>query len=464
MYPSSGFQKNLRIPETGANFSLNIFLNKLNLINILDPTEYDDSCNKQLLKKYDACEETRGKVSFIPLDFLQTFLLSKNYIKEPFQAENKIELKKKYISFFNEMNLFDNNFFLNNKYKNIPIVFFRKEYLSASLSKSIDAALIEEETDENEFNFLNLTKILYKSYKLCNIDKSDQNEWLHKNDLIKLISIKILSLKESVKNDVCFLPFLYLKNPLYNIDYTYSDILNSFDFKSFETSKRYIIFIILYKSHFTAVIIDKEVETNNGKKKVAMFFNSCGYNPNNFNYNKNYWFIDNSSKIHNFKSLNTKYDNNNNYYMPIESLCLILKDKLNITNFIFNTFCIQNFGSECGMFSSMFLFFFLEMINNKKNIDTLSYKYLYFNMLNLGFDLTYGMLRGLLFFTTEDVDLNGITVNLYNNSPYIYSIKNKKFKEYIKIYYKNLLNFEKIHQKINIQFETFLNKYKTILK
>lgn len=469
MYPSTCFQKNLRIPETGVNFSLNLFLNKLKLINILKPEEYDNSCNLHLLMKYDKSKETLGKISFLPLEFLELYLINKEYIKQPLQITDQIELKKQYIKIFIDLKLFNEKFFRETLYKNIPLYYFRKQYLSADLSKTIDVSLIddieEEEEEEKTINYLNLTNILYKTFKIKDVKIKNQNEWLHKNDLINLIIPKILSLKDNIKDSVCFLPFLYLKNPLYNIDYTYSDIINSINLQDFDFSKRYIIFIILYKSHFTSVIIDNNLETkNNGKKKVAFFFNSCGYNPNNFNYNKNYWFIDNSSKINNFKMLNIKYNNKNNNYMPIEALTLILKDKFAISNFVFNTYSIQNFDSECGIYSSMFLFFFLDMINNKKNIDILSYKYLYFNMINLGFDLTYSMIRGLLFFTHEDTVLNNINDNIYKKSPFIYEIKNKKFKDYLKIYYKNLLNFEKIYNDIKIDIKNILLKYKTFIK
>lgn len=462
MYPSSCFQKNLRIPESGANFSLNIFLNKIKLINFLDPVNFDNSCNIPLLNKYDTCNETRGKLSFLPLDFLESYLVSKKYINKPFESKNKLELKKKYLKFFGDLNLFNKAFFTNTLYKNIPLICFRKHYLSSSLSKTVDVALID---DSEENNFLDITNIIHKTYKLDDINKRNQNEWLHKNDLLRILFPKLLSLKEEIKDNICFLPFLFLKNPLYNLDYTYSDIVNSINLNDFDLSKRYIIFIILYKAHFTSVIIDNQLEIkNNGRKKVALFFNSCGYNPNYFNYNKNYWFIDNSSKINNFKILNTKYDNHNNSYMPIEALCLILKDKFNITNFIFNTYCIQNFDSECGIYSSMFLYFFLDMVNQKKNIDILSYKYLYFNMLNLGFDLTYSMIRGLLFFTYEDIELNNLNENIYKDSPYVYPIKNKKFKEYLKIYYTNLLNFEKIFRNIKQNISLIESKYNNILK
>lgn len=72
------------------------------------------------------------------------------------------------------------------------------------------------------------------------------------------------------------------------------------------------------------------------------------------------------------------------------------------------------------------------------DISILDLKYIYFNSLTLGNDLIYGLIRGLLFFTNEDIDLNNIDEKIYQNSPEIYNIKNRKFIQYNKLYLKNL--------------------------
>lgn len=407
------------------------------------PSDYSTSCSI-LIKKYDKCNETRGKISFLPIDFLEKYLITNNIIdKRPTNIENKIQLKQYYISILNELNVFTKDFFETQTYMGIPIKYFRKPFLSSNLSKAIDFCKINTNTED----YLNDT-VLFNTIDPNTIIQRNENEWLSKIDLSNILYTKLFFLNKEQQDQVYFIPLIYLKNPLFNVDFTYSDILNSYKWDSIPKNKRFIIFIILYRSHFSSVIIDLKVTIKNQKKKIAYFFNSCGYEPDMFSYNKNFWFIDSVYKIINHKNLKKNTEKTTTQYIPIEALTKILYDKFNITNFVFNTFCIQYFDSECGIFSSMFLFFFLNMFYYKNNnINVLDVKYVYFNLLSLGNDLMYGIIRGLLFFTREDIKINNISENIYFASPLIYKIKNKKFNQYMKLYEKNIkFIFKKLTQ------------------
>lgn len=431
-YHSVGYAQNLRFPESGLNFAVNIFLNKLGIIDLFKPSDYDTSCSI-LVKKYDNCDITRNRISFLPIDFLEQYLINNKIISQKPNIYNKLELKQYYINIFIKLNIFNKNFFEKETYLGIPLKFFRKPFLSSNLSKAIDFCKIK--IDSNDF--LNDT-VLFNTIDPNTIIQRNENEWLSKIDLSNIILTKLFTLNDNQRNQIFFIPLIYLKNPLFNINFTYSDILNSYNWDSIPKNKRFIIFIILYRSHFSSVIVDLNVEIKKEKKKIAYFFNSCGYDPHMFAFNKDYWFIDSVYKIINHKHYKmTK--NTSTSYIPIEALTKILYDKFHVTNFVFNTFCIQYFDSECGIFSSMFLFFFLNIFYYKNNnINVLDIKYVYFNLLSLGNDLIYGIVRGLLFFTKEDLNLNNITENIYLSSPYIFEIKNKKFNQYKKLYLKNL--------------------------
>lgn len=435
MYPSTKFSQNLRFPETGLNFAMNIFFNKSGIITLFDPNNYKTSANIELLKRIDPCKETVGKVSFIPLDFLETYLINNKIIDSAKKINNKLELKKYYLEIFKKLNIFNKKFFDNETYKDIPLKYFRKPYLNSELTKAIDFCKIN--TEDGPAKDLNDTN-LFTTINPNNIIERNENEWLSKSDLTNILLSKIFSLKKFQQDQIWFIPLIYLKNTIYNLNFTYSDILNSYNWNEIPKNRRFIIFLILYRSHFSSVIIDQNVLVNKERKKIAYFFNSCGYDPNYFNYNHDFWFIDGVYKIINHKKLKTKKEYSQQS-IPIEALCLILKNKLNVTNFVFNIFCIQYFDSECGIFSSMFLFFFLNMFYYKNNdISILDLKYIYFNSLTLGNDLIYGLIRGLLFFTKEDIDFNNIYENIYHNSADIYNIKNRKFMQYNKLYLKNL--------------------------
>lgn len=458
MYPSTSFQKNLHIPETSINFSLNIFLNKLNILNFLYPSTFDNSCNKELLNSIDKCDETRAQISFLPLDFI-SITLDKYHIKKPIKKYTTLlEKKKDYLELLIKNVTLDKAFYEHEVYKSIPVKYFRKPYLNSLLTKTMDQCRLIEENPFIINNELNI-----KMVDPDDIIIRNENEWLSKYDLCNVIQPKIFALAPKIQQLVCFKPVLYLKNAMFNRLLTYSHMISDNEWITYnKNSVRFILLFILYKSHFTAVIIDKDVKTkNNRKSKFAYFFNSCGYNPNKFEKNKDYWFIDNTAKILNHEVVYESYDNDNNYNVPIEALTDIFKNKFGITNFVFNTFCIQYFDSECGIFSTMFLSFFLDMLNQNKTEDISINKMrnVYFNMINIGCDLTYSYFRGLYFFTQEDLIKNNIDIDNYSKSPYIFQIHNRKFIEYIKLYFKGTESIEKIGYQITKEKNDLYSKY-----
>lgn len=471
MYPSTSFQKNLRIPETTLNLSLNIFFKHLNLINILKPQNFSTSCNLSLINKLDSCEETRGKISFLPLEFLID-TIQKYYKYEPLNIEyikqiNKLELKTYYLSLLIDKGIFNSNFYENEKFKGVPIKYFRKHLLQANLSKAMDACRIIDNNSDILDNIIDSNIKTYNQHEL--IEYPNRNEWLSKKEICNIIQSKLLSLDDNLINLIEF-KFLFL-NKFYDENYTYSYLQNTNNFKC-EENKRFLCFFILYNSHFTAVIIDKKVKIKpNNKKtdsKFAFFFNSCGYNPNNFKLNNNYWFIDNSSKILRHDKCITNNENNYSENMPIKVLTKIFFKEFGVTNFVFNTYSIQNLGSECGTFSTLFLYFFLDYIGKRGSLNIEKelipdvskidiYKFLYFNMINIGNDLTYSYFRGLLFFSNEDLKNNNLSISEYLNSPFVYNISNSKFSKYKDLYIKSLENIEKITKKIKKEYQIIKN-------
>lgn len=455
MYPLTSFQKNLHLPETGFNFSLNIFLKNSHLINFFEPLDFNNSCNQPLLKQIDSCDETRGKISFIPLHFLEIYIQKHQLIPDPPLFKNLLEKKQYYIHILEKNKIFNDDFFKKESYKDIPLKYFRKPYLASELTKTKDHCLLIDTADYILKDYPTLNLNFFNPENLVR----NENEWLSKNDLFDIIQPFILSLPLQTQELVEFIPLIYLKTTHYNKALSYSELLHTYNWINKETT-RFIITIILYRSHFTAVIIDKSIQTKNQHMtKFAFFFNSCGYIPNQFEYNPNYWFIDNTFQIINHKKLFTSYNNNYNQNVPIEALTNLLKNKYNITNFVFNTFSLQNFDSECGMFSTAFLYNFLQLISTKTNIGLFEYKFLYFNSLTIGSDLTYSLFRGLFYITHEDLNKNNITKSFYLNSPYIYNITNKKFQEYLQLYYKSLSFIENLSQKTILEKNKILTYY-----
>lgn len=450
MFPSSSFQQNLRLPESGLSFSLNILLAKSDFLILLNPIDFSTSANLLLLKIYDKCDITRGQISFIPLDFLEKYYIKNNLgPKILLEDKNKLNKKKNILKYFFDKQIFTKSFYIQNKYKGIPLEYFRKYILNADLTKTKDFCQIKADYETLDVLSLNKTRMINPRTEI----NRNKKEWMCVYDLINFLKSYIgLLTDEEKKNDFLFLNFLFLPVE-YDRNDIYTFLLNNFQIDNIK--KRFICFIILHSCHFTSVIIDLKVNIHDSDKRVAFFFNSCGYIPLDFKLNKDFWFIDSSFKIINHKAYpGEKKESYNN--ISIHVLCEYLSSKLGITNFVFNTFSIQNFDSECGIFSSFFIFLFLNIIQKKNlsNININTYKCLYFNISALGGDLIYSMLRGLIFFTKYDLIKHEINEDEYYTSPFVYDIINKKYKEYIKVYYKNI---DSIKNKIMLRVEEEYN-------
>lgn len=427
MYQNT-YLKNLLIPETTLGFSLNMFYKYSNLMFVPSPEDYNTSGNIRLLRIYDQCEETRNKVSFLPLEFLISYVG-----EDDSTFDNLIEKKKYYYTRLIEENKIKQDFFIKNKFKNIPLQYFRKPFLNSDLSKTIDQCRITFHTEEE--NIAN-NKIDIGLLNPATDIIRNKNEWLSKNDIISVIVSSMYELPEDKRKEINFKGMLFIDHRKYlTRQFFFSQIKESFNWLNINNS-RFILFFILYRSHFTAVVVDLDVITKNQHKtKFAYFFNSCGYNPNNFALDKNYWFIDGNMSFMKHKDCYKEYNSNNYINTPIEALTDILKKEHGVTNFVFNTFSIQNLDSECGMFSTMFLLSTINIINIKKEDITANImRHIYFNMLNLGCDHIYSCFRGLYFFTFEDLVPYQMSKSNFLNSGLVYRTSNTKFQIYKKIY------------------------------
>lgn len=445
------YLKNLALPETTIGFDLNILFKHHNLLFVPEPEDYSTSCNTTLLKKYDECDETRGKVSFIPLDFL-TIVLKDHVSEDDKKFKTLLDKKIYYLKLFKKMFKIDKSFFKKVTYKDVPLCYFRKPYLNSELTKTVDQCRLINSNNEEQ-NILN-NKINLNLVNPCTDIIRNKNEWLSKYDIEDVVKCFYFSLDRKKRDDIIFKGVMYINSQTYlTRQFFYSVIKNSFNWE-IKKNTRFIFFFILYRSHFTAVFIDLNVITkNNHKTRFAYFFNSCGYNPNEFNLDKDYWFIDSSMSFMRHKNCFIKYSCNNYVNTPFESLTDILRKEYGVTNFVFNNFCIQHLDSECGIFSTMFFLTCLNMIDKKEfdNINVGVFRYIYFNMLSLGSDHIYSCFRGLFFFTNEDAKEASLNKEEYLKSLDIYKIQNSKFKNYLKIYNKSLQSISSIGRKYKIE-------------
>lgn len=428
---------NLGLPESGVTFREALFFKSEKLCYVPDFRNYSTSCNIKLLNILDECNVSRGKISFLPID-----LLRKLGIKYDIKTYNLPVLEEKHflIQKLILKEVFNESFFKNTEYKGVPLTYLRKPLLKGVMSKAIDNAQLMND-NINEIN--NVFKI--KKYN-HDVIKDNSDEWLSTSNINELLLTKLFLLQEK-QEFISYIPPIYIETNYTNrylIDNKIKKLISGID-----KSKRFIMFVILYRQHFTSVFIDTKCKTKvrNDEtlhyKKNAYFFNSTKYDYKNFKRNPNYWFIDSSCGIHrqtdllDSESIQTPEDDENG---PIEALCDVLNEEYGVTNFIFNSFETQFLNSECGIFSSMFLICILKLINSR-NIDDIinnNYLFVYNNMLKLGCDLNNSMFRGLFFFSFEDLERNNINSHIYLDSPLVYDTQNEKYKNYKKIYQKNL--------------------------
>ena len=193
-----------------------------------------------------------------------------------------------------------------------------------------------------------------------------------------------------------------------------------------KTKKRFLIGLILQNYHFTCYVIDRRCPTSKHVRSNLYFFNSGGYDVHSIP-GVGTWAIDSDfrfKKIHDQGHMRQEASNVN-----------ALMKNLHIDHVFFNTFQIQNLNSECGGFVSIFLLLTLvNFINSTtgsgKGFDFRNMLYVYNNNYQLGYDLTISMLKGLMFFTHDDLEANNIKREHYESSADIFPILNRKRVEF----------------------------------
>ncbi|AKS26333.1 putative virion core cysteine protease [Diachasmimorpha longicaudata entomopoxvirus] len=445
MFP---IQRNLRFPEYGLGFSLNLIFEKLRTSFSFSPLDYNDSTNKFLLETYDK-SKTCGKVSFIPIDFLRT------YVKKFFpdlripKYQSEIDEKTFYINLLKKR--LNSSFYRQNRYQNIPLCYFQKSRLDSLLSKTFDYCKLPN-YQEGPFGQI------YSNIKQAEVYSGDQDEWLSNEDLNNLIVPYILNLPEQLRKQVFYIPLINLNTCPPTKYMIKEQIEYNINWRNIQPYHRFILIFIIHQGHFTAMMVDRFATfKKHPTKGVVYFFNSCGYNPVDFSaYNKEFWFLDSSFEFKNHKVFPRLEGSDKN--LVFEVLAEVFREKFHIYHFVFNSFAIQNFNAECGIFSSVFHIIFLRLLRVKKDMDIRDMKQIYFNMTSLGGDMIFSMLRGLFFFTDEDLQVNNVAYNEYVNSPFVYPIKNRKFMEYLSIYKKGLRTIQKSFSSISNELQEIETK------
>jgi hypothetical protein len=415
--------ENLGLIESTTDFIINIVYKKLGLLFLPDPEAYNTSCNQQILEKYDNDPLTRGKISFIPLDFLISY-----FGEGDGEGMSRIDRKEYLVSKL--LNLPISSDFYKKKYKDVELSYFRKPYLSASLTKTVDRSKLYYETETENLENGSNPKLFNPAVDIVRNTK----EWMSNKDILSLLPPLLKSLDFEKQKKIVFKGVLYIDTSShFNKDFLFHNIAEKLNLKSVK-EERFVMFSILYQSHFTCVFIDLALKTKDGRiTKGAYFFNSTGFDVREFEKDPNIWFLDSalSLKRGDRVCIPTKTPD-----IGFKVLMEVLSKKLNITNFFFNTFSVQHLDSECGIFSSVFLISILNMID-KKTLDKITVsvvKHIYHGMTRRGGDKINSCYRGLFYFTDSDLEKNGISLKEYYNSPRVFPMKNEKFYLYKKMY------------------------------
>lgn len=442
---SKTVSNNLGLIESTTDFVINIIYKKLNLLYLPEPDDFNTDANLPLLKKKDPDDETRGKVTYIPLDFLiKYFGVDKASVKP--HSNSRLELKEVLCKRLEEEHP-GASFFATSKFAGIPLYMYKKPYLNADLTKTVDRVSII--SDSEEYNLINLTT----PYKIFDPKKDivrNRLEWLCTTDLSMVINSYIAGLPLNKSSLISYKGVMLVPSNSMNIDFMISQIKNGFDFK-IEQGVRFVFFVILYRSHFTSVCIDLELITKDGRiTRGAFFFNSTGFQENEFEYDPDYWFISNGMNMEKHKIHSKDYESSTNSQNQegFAAIVKLLRNEYKITNFFFNTFSVQNLDSECGIFTLCFLLSFIDALDKKnvKKIRVITFKHIYHGMSRRGNDKVISCLRGMYFFTNDDISANKITAKDYKTNIRILPVTNNKF-----VTYKNM--YEKAIKKIKIILE-----------
>lgn len=411
-----GFNRNLRYPETGYNKLVDDFFTRTKMIPDLKLEKWNTNCNFYILDKYDK-SPTQGKVTCIPLDFLRSMYKNNGIIYEK-EEEEKEDLFKKF-----KTKSYTIDDLKSLTYKNINLSRFYKPYLlQADLSKTVDYAKLDNNNAlEKE---LGSTIGLYDREVMQKPRVVYRNEWMSNNDIKEFLKKMIIP-----EDDIFFVDMIYIdkKKSFYETSsgflYSHSKIqLDQFK----KSGKRFLFSMILYNSHFNAIIVDRKMKKKN-KTGIIYLFDSQGYDKKTISYNENLFFVDcNMSLKKQKKVYKIESSSQENYHVDILSEYFRSEYKINIV--VLNKFVVQLLNSECGMFSMLFLY-----VNILKKPESVIKALRNYFSITLKGDLTVSQIRGLFFVTNEDLSYES-----YMNSLDSYSVRNRKY-----------LEFQRLKEKMN---------------
>lgn len=402
----------MRYPETGYNRLLDDFFSKTKMTVNMKLNNWNTNCNYHLLSKLDK-SETMGKITCIPIGYLR-----KEHGEKGVHYDNEEYEKKKLFSKFLE-DKHDISSLSNITYNGVELSKFYKPYLlQADLTKTIDYAKLDAFNNDLEKE-LGMTIGIYNKELITKPRLVNRNEWMSNND-IKEFMKKIIT----DDDDIYFVDIIYIERRRSFFD-TSSTFYHSYYYQQLlgfqKSKKRFLLSMVLYNSHFNAIVVDKNFKRKN-KNGIIYMFDSQGYDSETIRYNKNFFFLD--SSMEQKKQQENDFENNStaeNYHVDIISD--FFNKEFGIDLLLLNKFVIQLLNSECGMFSMIFLY--LNVLNKPYNIHSSLKNYM--TMMFKG-DLTVSEIRGLFFVTNEDASYDE-----YMNNLGTYEIKNRKYLEFIKL-------------------------------
>ncbi|AAC97767.1 ORF MSV189 putative core protein, Amsacta moorei EPV entomopoxvirus G1L homolog (vaccinia I7L), similar to SW:P29817 [Melanoplus sanguinipes entomopoxvirus] len=432
------FNKNLKMPESGINYILMMLLDKFKIIHFINPIDYSTNANTPLINHFDK-SETKGKISYIPLEFLLDFYKSQ-YGDLSINFKSEFEMKEYLINmlyiYLSEKDIKINDFLKSSKYKNIPLIYFRKPFIKCEFSKTKDfsmyASIQDDYSRENNVHigFNNIHKIYPKA-------NHGKDTWLHVFDIYNVVYPLTF-----INNDYEYYKLLHFpvtdssRAMVYSgCKFSKNQFMHHYSQFLKNNNKQFFIFPMIYNDHFTSAVIDK-------KRKICYLFNSSGYSPEQIKHNKKYMFIDTDMNI---KRYNIQNEKTSYLYHNIDILRHIFGDTINI--FIMNSFEIQYDSPDCGMFTILFLYNII--LNNLKCEMDFKKAYLYMTFVG---DLIASSYRGIFFISKYDVK----KFDEYNTLNII-KMKNKKYEQSIDMYCKNMNRINKAVDKLNEKYNEFKN-------
>lgn len=406
--------RNLLIPETQINFSINIFLARTypDLITFPTLNDHDTTTFLPLLKRIDK-SRTINKITFLPIDYLRQ-KMEKELSSLSADFSSELEEKQFLYSIFKKKYKLTKEFLVRETINEIPLFYFKKPILITDFTYAKDSCFI--------------------AYKL-NL-KTYEEIGLHHDEIKEKHMTFKTNTKESYFNLVNMNHFNKLCNYMAHENVFFAETLimcNNqiyINFKTLNTTKRFITGILLINEHYMNFIIDKECKGKSVYKKNLYMFNSFGFNENKVGYDKKYWYVDSNMELKRAKEV---FKPNAIYRSAIQ----YLDSKFNFDNIFLNSFQNQFIAPECGMFVNYFNYLFYETISETKNLKQFNFRgilKLYNNVHISTSDLFMSMLRGIFFVTKDDLVSAKLDNNSYWTSLDVNKITNKKMLEFKKLY------------------------------